>query len=180
MIQLNKFDNSGWGRGRSKMIELLWLGCQFVFFGDTILPLYGLKRFILRIFGARLGSGVIIKPRVRVKFPWRLQLGDHVWIGEGVQILNLAPVNIASNSCISQNAFLCTGSHNFHSQNFPLVVKPINVGRSSWIAANTFIGPGVDIGDGCIVGAGCVLMKSLPSHHSSYGNPSVIKEIKKT
>ena len=176
MIELSTFDNSNWERGRSRFVELLWLITQFLFFGDTILPLYKLKRFLLRSFGAKVGVGVVIKPRVRIKFPWRLDLGDHVWIGEGVHILNLAPVTIQSSSCISQNAFICTGSHDFYQDSFPLVVNAIYVGRSSWIAANAFIGPGVTIGDGCLIGAGCVLVKDLPNRKIAFGNPAIVKE----
>jgi putative colanic acid biosynthesis acetyltransferase WcaF len=138
-----------------------------------------LRAGILRAFGARLGIGVVIRSRVNITFPWRFAAGDHVWIGEEVLILSLADVVIESNVCISQRSFLCTGSHDFYRSDFKLVCKPITVHAGSWIAAQSFIGPGVRIGPGSVVGAGSVVIDDVPPGTLVAGNPArVVKEIR--
>ena len=118
----------------------------------------------LRCFGATVGEGVVIRSRVNVTFPWNLSLGDHVWIGDEVLILSLAPVVIGSHVCISQRAFLCTGSHKFHRETFDLVTKPIVIEDGCWIAATVFVGPGVTIAKGTLCAAGSVVMKDLSTN----------------
>ena len=108
----------------------------------------------LRIFGAKVGRGVVIRSRVNITFPWRFSCGDHVWIGDEVLILSLAPVCLGSNVCISQRAFLCTGSHRFSRETFDLVTRPITIGDGCWIAAQAFVGPGVELPPGTLVKAG--------------------------
>ena len=121
-----------------------------------------LRIFFLRPFGARVGRGVVVRG-VTITFPWRLEIGNHSWIGEQVFILSLAPVLIESNVCVSQRAFLCTGSHDRRSPDFTLLTKPITLREGSWVAAQAFIGPGVEIGAGSIVAAGAVVWKSVPA-----------------
>jgi putative colanic acid biosynthesis acetyltransferase WcaF len=134
-----------------------------------------LKVAALRAFGAKVGKGVVIRSRVNITFPWRLSIGDHVWIGEEVLILSLASVTIASHVCISQRAFLCTGSHRFRSENFDLVTKPILIGEGCWIAANAFIGPGVALAPGTLCSAGAVVMRSAGHGEVLSGNPATCR-----
>jgi putative colanic acid biosynthesis acetyltransferase WcaF len=141
----------------------------------------------LRAFGAKIGRNVVIRANVNVSFPWRLVVGDHVWIGEDVGILTLAPVAIESNVCISQRAYLCTGSHDFRREDFKLQLAPITVREGSWIAAASFIAPGVEIGSGAIVSAG-VVFESVAPKTLVRGNPATVvsefrgqrSEVKKT
>lgn len=128
---------------------------------------------MLRLFGASAGERVVIRSRVNITFPWRLVLGDDVWLGEEVVLLTLAPVTIESDVCISQRAFLCTGSHDFRRESFDLVTKPIFIRRSTWIAAAAFIAPGVEVGEGSLVSAGSVVLESIPPHSIVRGNPAV-------
>ena len=129
----------------------------------------------------------MIRANVNVSFPWRLVVGDHVWIGEDVGILTLAPVAIESNVCISQRAYLCTGSHDFRREDFKLQLAPITVREGSWIAAASFIAPGVEIGSGAIVSAG-VVFESVAPKTLVRGNPATVvsefrgqrSEVKKT
>ncbi len=127
---------------------------------------------MLRLFGARIGNGVVIRGNVNISFPWRLTIGDHVWIGEDVGILTLAPVLIESNVCISQRAYLCTGSHDFRSETFDLVTRPITIRSGSWIAAGAVILPGVEIGPHSLVAAGSVVNRDVPSSTVVRGNPA--------
>lgn len=118
---------------------------------------------LLRCFGARVGSGVVIKPHVRVKFPWRLALYDSCWIGESVWIDNLADVIIGSNSCLSQGVYLCTGSHRWDISTFDLQTAPIVIHDGVWICAKAVIGPGVTIAEGAVVLLGSVVTQNVPA-----------------
>ena len=159
MIRLDKFDNSEFDRGAGKLKEICWNLTKLLFF-QTPLPFpSSFRRALLRCFGAKIGSGVVIRSRTNITFPWRLEIGDHVWIGEEVLILSLANVTIASHCCISQRAFLCTGSHDFNSESFDLIADPITIGEGSWIAACAFIGPGVTMAPGTLVKANEVRRK---------------------
>jgi putative colanic acid biosynthesis acetyltransferase WcaF len=125
----------------------------------------------MRCFGASVGHGVIIKPGAKITFPWRISIGDNSWIGEGVWLLNLDRIEIENNVCISQNAFLCTGSHDWSIERFTLITRPIVIRAGVWIAANVSIGPGVTIGRNTVVTMGSVVSHSLPEGMVCSGNP---------
>ena len=129
---------------------------------------------LLRAFGARVGVGVRVKAGVNVTFPWRVEIGDHVWLGEGVTILSLALVRIESNVCLSQQAYLCTGSHDHRREDFLLITKPITVRVGAWVAARAFLGPGVEIGTGSVVSAGSVVFAAVPANCLVRGNPAQV------
>jgi putative colanic acid biosynthesis acetyltransferase WcaF len=152
----------------------MWIAMKWLFFLNPVPWPSTLRIAILRIFGARIGERVVIRSNVNVTFPWRLEVGDDVWLGEEVLILSLAPVMIKSNVCISQRAFLCTGSHDFRAANFDLITKPITVRSGSWVAAQAFIAPGVEIGEGSMVAAGSVVSESVPPKCLVRGNPAVV------
>ncbi|HET9577665.1 MAG TPA: WcaF family extracellular polysaccharide biosynthesis acetyltransferase [Burkholderiaceae bacterium] len=149
-------------RGRPSVVELLWLITATIAFARAV-PFNFLRVAALRVFGASLGRAVVVKPGVRVKFPWRLRVGDHSWIGEDAWIDNLDDVVIGSNTCISQGAYLCTGNHDWKAETFDLMTAPITVGDGVWIAAKAMIAPGVVIGNDSIVTLGCVLTRSVPA-----------------
>jgi putative colanic acid biosynthesis acetyltransferase WcaF len=127
---------------------------------------------LLRIFGAKIGNGVYIKPGLRVKFPWYLEIGDHSWLGEDLWIDNLAQVSIGAHCCLSQGAYLCTGNHDWSSVNMRLFRQPITCKRGSWIGAKAILCPGVVIGAGAIVTTGSVVTKSVPDMEVHAGNPA--------
>jgi putative colanic acid biosynthesis acetyltransferase WcaF len=129
---------------------------------------------LLRLFGAHIGKGVDIKPGVRVKFPWRLTVGEYTWIGEDVWIDNLANVTIGSHCCISQAAYLCTGSHDWANSGFDLIINPIDVGNQSWIAARAVVGPGVSIGEGSVLALGSVATRDLAPWSINGGTPAAM------
>lgn len=155
MIRLDQFDNRGFDRGASRVKEGLWWLVRAMFFQSRLPWPSGFKTAILRCFGASVGTGVVIRPRVTITFPWRLVVGDHVWIGEDVWLMNLAPIELGSHVCISQRAFLCTGSHDFRQRTFDLRIAPIIVKDHVWVGACCFIGPRVTISKGARVKA-CV------------------------
>lgn len=154
------------------------MAVKWLFFQTTVPWPSALRVAILRAFGAKVGEGVVIRGNVNVSFPWRLIIGDHVWIGEEVMILSLAPVEIGSNVCISQRAFLCTGSHDHRKRTFDLVVRGIALRDGCWVAAQSFIGPGVEVGNGSVISAGSVVMSPVPEHVLVRGNPAqVVKSL---
>ena len=172
-MNLSIYDNSDFDRGAPRWKEVLWTLIRWIFF-HTFLPWPSAIRVeLLRLFGARIGGGVVIRENVNISMPWRLTVGDHVWIGEDVGILSLAQVTIGSHVCISQRTYLCTGSHDYRREGFKLITRPITLHDGSWIAAAAFVGPGVTIGTGAVVSAGAVVMKSVAPNTLVAGNPAV-------
>lgn len=171
-MRLNTFNNSGFERGASKVKEMLWLICGWLLLSSW-LPGAGWRASLLRLFGASVGQSVIFKPGVRVKFPWRLTVGDHCWIGEDVWVDNLADVTLGDHVCVSQGAYFCTGSHDWGKQSFDLIVKPIRVGSHAWIAAKSMVAPGTVVGEGAVLGFGGVASHTLDPWTIYSGNPPV-------
>lgn len=171
-MNLRTFTASQFDRGAPLWKEALWVATRCLFF-QTPVPFPSLwKCLLLRLFGGKIGSNVVIRASVFISFPWRLVIGDDVWIGDGVWILSLAPVVIESNVCVSQKSFLCTGSHDYRKESFNLITRPIHIRDSSWIAAGSFVGPGVQIGPNSVVAAGSVVMKSVTPGELVGGNPA--------
>jgi len=171
-VDLSAFSNQGFDRGASRLKEALWVVVRTILFERMPFRMYGLKRWMLRRFGAKVGKGVVIKPGVRITFPWKLSLGDNVWLGEECWLLNLAPITIEANVCISQRAMLCTGSHDYKSTRFDLIVKPIHVEGGSWVAAAAWVGPGVRIRSHAVVCAGSVATVDLEAYGIYQGIPA--------
>ncbi|HVS53806.1 MAG TPA: WcaF family extracellular polysaccharide biosynthesis acetyltransferase [Opitutaceae bacterium] len=141
----------------------------------------GWRNFLLRCFGARIGRGVRIHPSVRVMFPWNLALADHVVIGHGANLYALAPISIASHVLISQGVHLCAGSHDYRQPHFPIAHAPITIGSGTWIAAEAFVGPGVNVGAGAVVGARSVVMNDVAARTLVAGNPArVVRQLSET
>jgi putative colanic acid biosynthesis acetyltransferase WcaF len=122
---------------------------------------YGWRRLLLRLFGAKLGRDVRIRPTVLVEIPWNLDIGDDVDIGDHVILYSLGKITIGRGSIISQYAHLCAGTHDYTTRRFPLLRPPIVVGEDAWIAADAFIGPGVTVGDRAVVGARATVVKDV-------------------
>lgn len=173
-MDLSRFDNSSFDRGGGLLKEALWLTVSLLLFRLCPFSFSTLKRTVLRAFGARIGRGVVIKPQVRITFPWKLTIGDYVWLGEECWLLNLEQIAIGSNVCISQRAFLCTGSHNYKSPTFDLIVKPITVEDGAWLGAGCWVGPGVTVGSHAVLTAGSVATKNLDPWGIYQGNPAVL------
>lgn len=172
-IDLSKPDSSALVRGRSRLIEALWTLFGAPVLASRVMVSVRVRSWLLRLFGARIGVNMYMKPGVRVKFPWFLTVGDHCWIGEDVWIDNLAPVNVGSHVCISQGAYLCTGNHDWSKPNLKLFTRPIRLERGCWVGAKTLVGPGVTVAEGAILSAGSVATRDLAAFGIYTGNPAV-------
>lgn len=171
-VDLAAFKNPEFNRGASMVKETLWILTSFFLFRLCPAPLSKLKCAVLRLFGARVGRGVMIKPHVKITFPWRLTVGDHVWLGEECWLLNLAPITLGNHVCISQRAFLCTGNHDYSKQAFDLITKPIRVEDGAWLGAGTWVGPGATIGSHAVLAASSVTAGAIPAWSVYRGNPA--------
>jgi putative colanic acid biosynthesis acetyltransferase WcaF len=172
-VRLDQFNNSQWTRGRCLLVELSWMVASALLV-QSWFPGSMHRRLLLRLFGAKVGKSVVIKPGVKVKFPWRLKIGDHSWIGEDVWLDNLADVDIGANVCISQGAYLCTGSHDWGAPKFDLIVNAIKIEDDAWVAANATIGPGVTISEGAVLGLSSTTTKNLEPWSIYAGSPAML------
>ena len=171
-VALSTFSNSWYTPGRSRFVQALWFFIGLPLLRFPLIPMGIVRRTTLRIFGARLGRGLVIKPGVRVKYPWLLEIGNDCWIGEDCWIDNLAPVALGDNVCISQGAYVCTGNHDWSDPSFGLIVRPVRFESGAWVGARALIGPGVTVGECAVVTAGSVVNKAVPSYEIHAGNPA--------
>lgn len=154
-MDLGTFNNDGFDRGASRAKELLWLILSALLVAGPI-PGSRWRAKLLTAFGAQIGPGVVFKPGVRIKFPWRLDIGAQSWIGERVWIDNLADVRIGANVCISQDAYLGTGNHDWTSPGFDLLTAGITIEEQSWVGARASVAPGTYIEAGAVLGMGAL------------------------
>ncbi|PRY88362.1 WcaF family extracellular polysaccharide biosynthesis acetyltransferase [Mongoliibacter ruber] len=171
-ISLIKFDNSFYKPG-SKVKILLWYLVNMFFFKSSFIFPSKFKTRILRIFGASVGKNVLIKPNVNIKYPWFLEIGDNVWIGEQVWIDNLAMVSISDNVCISQGAMLLCGNHNYKKETFDLIIGEILLEEGVWIGAKAVVCPGVKCFSHSILTVGSVATTNLNPYSIYQGNPAL-------
>lgn len=170
-ISLNRYTVGSFNRGRSAIVEASWYILQ-IFFVSSRLPGSSHRKFLLRLFGATIGAGTTFKPGIRIKFPWRLTIGNHSWIGEDVWIDNLASVTIGDHVCISQGTYLCTGSHDWSKERFDLLTQTIKVDDGAWLAARTNIGPGVVVHKGAVLTLGSSAYSDLAAWTIYTGVPA--------
>ncbi len=176
---LSRFDNSWFSPGRGYLTRIVWHFVNALFLQSSLNPSSGLKIRILRLFGAGIGVGVVLKPSINVKYPWNLSIGDYSWIGEGAWLDSLAPITIGGNACISQGVYFCTGNHDWTDPAFGLIVKPIVIQEGAWVGARATILPGVTVKSHSIVAAGAVIARDTEPYMVYAGNPAVaVKERK--
>lgn len=171
-VDLGQFDNRWYDPGGSLAKRVLWYVINAVVFHSWLLPWSRAKRGLLRLFGAKVGTSVVIKPRVNIKYPWHLELGDNVWLGEGAWIDNLGPVTLESNVCVSQDACLLTGNHDYKDPAFGLIIGAIHVETGAWIGARAVVSPGVRMGRESVLTAGSVLSEDARPGGVYRGNPA--------
>lgn len=171
---LSTYGNSWYHSGAGILKQVCWYFVNFLFFNNGLIPISGIKVLLLRLFGAKIGKGVNIKPIVNIKYPWKLLVGDNVWIGEKVWIDNLALVKIGSNVCLSQGAMLLTGNHDFTKVSFDLMVGEIILEDGVWIGAKAVVCPGTTCSEHSILAVGSIATRDMEPYGIYQGNPAVL------
>ena len=169
---LNKFRVPPGFRERSGPVVLLWQIVQATLFGLSPQPFFAWRRWLLRLFGAKIGRKVLFRPTARVTYPWKIEVGDFSWIGDHVELYSLDRISIGRNSVISQRSYLCTGSHDIHDVKFSYITAPISIGDQVWIAADVFVAPGVTVNSGAVVGARSTVFSDIPGEAVAFGEPA--------
>lgn len=177
IFQLDKFKLPPNFRGRSKWVVQFWWIVYALFFKPSPQVFYGWRRFLLRVFGAKIGKKVIIRPSVQITYPWKVKIGNYSWVGDDVVLYSLGEIEIGSNTVISQRSYICTGSHDYNKLDFPIYAKKILIEDGCWLATDVFVAPDVTIKKGVIVGARSSVFKDLESLSVYAGYPA--KFIKK-
>jgi putative colanic acid biosynthesis acetyltransferase WcaF len=177
-VRLDSYDNSWYKPGAGVVKRTLWFFVNALFLINPLNPSSGLKVFLLRLFGASIGKGVVIKPAVNIKSPWFLTIADHVWIGEKVWIDNLTLIKIGENTTLSQGSMLLTGSHDYKKQTFDLIVGEIIMEDGVWIGAKAVICPSVLCRSHSVLATGSVAVSDLEAYTVYQGNPAVVKRIR--
>lgn len=170
-FHLDQWDDSGFDYGKPAFFVFLWFLCQETIFRFSPIPLYGFRRWLVRLFGGKIGLGVILRPRARLHYPWRIEIGDYTSIGDDAWLYSIAPIKIGSQSVISQKSFLCTAGHNYEDPQFRTTAAPIVVGDGVWLAADVYVAQGVAIGDNAVVGARSSVFHDMPAGMICYGYP---------
>ena len=171
---LSKFTTKGNPKGASPFKQISWhLVSAFIFQMPLMIP-SRFKALLLRCFGGKIGLRLVIRPRVNILRPWNLRIGDHVWIGDGCQLLNLELITIESNTALAHEVYLAAGSHDVRSRTFAYKNRPITIKSGCWIATRAFIGPGVTVGENSIVAAGSIVIRDVPPSATVAGNPARI------
>ncbi len=176
MINMNKTDLSAYQQNlkvnASLFKQITWYFVNILFFKSSFFAFYKPKTFLLKVFGAQVGRGVVIKPSVNIKYPWFLKLGNHSWIGENVWIDNLTMVDIGDHVCISQGALLLCGNHDYTKIGFDLMVKPIFLREGVWIGAKAVVCGGVIADSHAVLSVSSVATENLLAYSIYKGNPA--------
>ncbi|KLT66646.1 WcaF family extracellular polysaccharide biosynthesis acetyltransferase [Pedobacter sp. BMA] len=171
--QLQKNFNTGsYQIGASGLKQFLWYFTDVFFFRSGIIPVSSILVFLLRLFGARIGKDVRIKPGIHIKYPWKLSVGDYCWLAD-CYIENLDWVSIGTNCCISQQAILMTGNHNYSKTSFDLITKPIVLEDGVWVGAAAKVCPGLTLYSHSVLTMGSTATTNLDAYGIYQGHPAV-------
>ena len=171
-VDLGGFSTGDFDKGAGRLKIMAWYVVNALIVRASWNPLMGLKIWLLRAFGAKIGRGLVIKNEVRIKSPWYLTVGENCWLGERCWIDNLERVSIGSNVCISQGAMLLTGNHDYKVATMPYRNAPITIEDGAWIGANSTVCPGVTVHENAILTVGSVATKDLEANGVYQGNPA--------
>lgn len=174
-VDLSTFNNDWYSPqiGASRLKQVCWYFVNVLFFINPLFVFGSIKLKLLKAFGASIGTDVVIKPAVNIKYPWKLKVGDHSWIGERVWIDNLAEVTIGRNVCLSQGAMLLTGNHNYKKTSFDLVIGKIHLKDGVWIGAKSIVTPGITCHTHAVLAVQSVANKNLEPYTIYQGNPAL-------
>jgi len=170
-----KHYNNDWYNPGTLIKRVCWYVVNILLFKTGMPWPYSIKCIVLRYFGAKVGNNVVIKPYVNIKYPWFLEIGNYVWIGEGCWIDSLCKITIGSNVVISQGAYLLTGNHDYKSESFDLILKEIILEDGVWIGAKSIVCPGVTCKKNSVLAAGSVATHDLQTNYIYQGNPAKLK-----
>jgi putative colanic acid biosynthesis acetyltransferase WcaF len=170
-VDLRRYDQSKFDRGRPSWYILLWWLVQAIAFPLSLHNLNGFRCWLLRCFGATIGQGVLIRPTARFTYPWKVEIGDYSWIGDDVVFYSIDAIRVGQHCVISQKTYLCTGSHDIRDPAFGLITAPIAIDNGAWVATDCFVGHGVTIGANAIVGARSSVFRDLPAGYVCLGTP---------
>lgn len=147
--------------------EWIWLLlCRW-----TPKPCNAWRIFWLRRFGARIPGRAFVHAAARIEAPWRVTLEEDACVGRLAVLYSLDEITLGREAIVAQEAYLCTGSHDFNDPNWPLKTAPIRIGEAAFVGIRALLLPGVTIGDGTVVGGGSVVTGDLPSWKIAAGNP---------
>jgi len=163
-------------RGRPGWYVQLWWLVQSLLFKPSPQFMFRWRRWLLRTFGAKVGKGVKLRPSMHIQFPWKVSIGDHSWIGDEVVLYSLGEIEIGAHVVISQRSYICSASHDYKVENFPIYAQKVTIEDECWLATDVYVAPNVTIGRGTVVGARSSVFKSLAAGIVSLGNPA--KKIK--
>jgi putative colanic acid biosynthesis acetyltransferase WcaF len=170
--RMDQFSVPAGFRGRSKFAVQLWWAVQSTVFALSPQMMYGWRRWLLRLFGARIGKNAIIRPSVKVPYPWKLTIGEDCHIGDEVNLYTYGEIEIGDCAVVSQRSYICTGSHDYTSPTFDLISKKIVIESEAWVATDVFVAPGVTIGHGAVVGARSSVFHDVPPGTIVVGTPA--------
>jgi putative colanic acid biosynthesis acetyltransferase WcaF len=170
-VDLSQYHQTGFAIGRSKWYVMLWWLVQAVVFPLTLHASHGPRCALLRLFGAKIGKQVIIRPTARFTYPWKVEIGDYSWVGDDVVFYSLAPIRVGEHCVVSQRTYLCTGSHDISDPKFGLVTAPIVIENGAWVAIDCLVGPGVTIGANSVIAARSSVFRDMPPHQVCMGTP---------
>lgn len=159
-------------RGKSKVTTQLWWMIQATLFRWSPQFMFGWRVFLLRLFGAQIGTGVKIRSSVQVTYPWKVKIGDHVWIGDECVLYSLNNITIGSHVAVAHKVYFNTGGHHYDKLTFDIFGKPVVIEDECWITNDVYIAPGVTIGTGTIIAARSSVLKSLPAGKVCAGTPA--------
>lgn len=171
-VRLDTFRTGNFDKGAGFLKQTLWYFVNALLVRASWNPFMGIKIALLKAFGAKIGKGLVIKNNVCIKFPWKLTIGDHVWLGEYCWIDNLDEVTIGSHVCISQGALLLTGNHDYTLSSFDYRNAPIVIEDGAWIGAKTVVCPGVTVHSHSILTVGSIATKDMEEYGIYQGNPA--------
>lgn len=158
-------------RGRSAFVVQLWWLIQATLFACSPQFMFAWRRWLLRLFGAKIGKGVLVRPSVKVTYPWKVSIGNHAWVGDDVVLYSLGEIEIGDDVVVSQRSYLCAAGHDYTQPDFPIFAQKIHIHAQAWLATDVFVAPGVIIGEGAVIGARSSVFGNMPQGMVCFGHP---------